>query len=133
MSAAVRIAHVRPTEIRALVVSDGRPEVRTISSSAEAFAVLVGGRHSFLYLYGGPGARGLILVANAEALRTVAKRTASPAGQIARVLGTTVAVGPARLRDGSTAWTSLTDAEVEFWSVALSAPARRRRRKESAR
>lgn len=121
MTAPVRIAHLRPSVIRALVVRGGAPTEARIATSAAALRSLLGGPYSFLYLHGGGDARGIVLVCAQTALQALTRKRKMPpsAAEIARILGTVAAVGPATLRDGSTAWTSLTDSEVEFWRVAL--------------
>jgi hypothetical protein len=129
VSPAFRIAHLRPQTIRALVVREGAVSEEQVATDAASLRRLVGGTYSFLYLAGGFGDRGVVLVCNVGALHALSLRHAPTAGTIARALGTTVAVGPAKLRDGSTAWTSLTDGEVEFWRVALAAPPPKRRKK----
>lgn len=130
MTNTLHLAHLRPTEIRALVVRDGAPSEERVGTTAEALQAIVGGPYSFLLLMGGTEGRGVVLVASLAALRAIAEVKGAPtAAAIAQALGTTVAVGPAKLRDGTTAWTSLTDGEVEFWKVALAAPKKKRTRK----
>lgn len=123
MTSTLHLAHLRPTEIRALVVRDGVPSEARVGTTAAALQAIIGGSYSFLLLMGGTEGRGVVLVAAVGALHRIAEMKSAPtAAAIAQALGTTVAVGPAKLRDGTTAWTSLTDGEVEFWSVALAAP-----------
>ncbi len=127
MSAALHLAHLRPTEVRALVVEAGVPRLATVGTDAGSLRAIVGGAYSFLVVMGGTEGRGVVLICRAAALNALAaKGMPHTTGEIARALGVVVAVGPARLR-GRTVWTSLTPSEVEFWQVALGLPARKRR------
>lgn len=127
------LAHLRPTAIRALVVQDGQSEEASVGLDPATLRALLGDAPAFLFLRGGPTPRGVVLVCPAAALRAQANQRWKVIARLVQVLGTVVVLGPKRLRNGSTAWTSLTDVEIEFWREALKGPTpkRKHRRKES--